>query len=56
MKCNEFIGLLFLANKKTANIVEFFEICEQSDSLLQNLIDSIVELYLSTLYKLKFLA
>jgi len=120
MKCNEFIGLLFLArdaahsihlntrsyakhkalqefyeeiveladgfaeayqgrhgligqialgnNKKTANIVEFltaqlaeiekcrYEICEQSDSPLQNLIDGIIELYLSTLYKLKFLA
>jgi hypothetical protein len=63
------IGQISLGNnKKTANIVEFlagqlaeiekcrYEICEQSDTPLQNLIDGIVELYLSTLYKLKYLA
>lgn len=54
--------------KKTANIVEFLEdslaevekerytVCDRSDTALQNIIDEIVGLYLSTLYKLKFLA
>ena len=54
--------------KKTTNIVEFledsmadiekmrFEVCEKTDTPIQNIIDEIVGLYLSTLYKLKFLA
>lgn len=54
--------------KKTTNVVEFLEaqveeiekcrydICDKDDSTLQNLIDGILELYYSTLYKLKFLA
>jgi DUF1680 family protein len=54
--------------RKTSNITEFLEdslkeiedmrykVCDKSDSALQNIIDEIVELYLSTLYKLKFLA
>ena len=54
--------------KKTTNIIEFLEssladveemrykVCDKSDSSLQQLIDNIVELYLTTLYKLKFLA
>jgi hypothetical protein len=54
--------------KKTANVVEFLEnslaeieaarydVCDKSDSSLQQLIDNIVEIYLRTLYKLKFLA
>jgi len=54
--------------RKTANIVEFLEdslkeienerykVCDKSDTALQNIIDEIVGLYLSTLYKLKFLA
>ncbi len=54
--------------KKTNNVIEFledslkqiedcrYEICDKSDSSLQQLIDNIVELYLTTLYKLKFLA
>ena len=54
--------------KKTANIIEFlqdslaeieaarYDVCDKSDSSLQQLIDNIVELYLTTLYKLKFLA
>jgi hypothetical protein len=54
--------------KKTANIIEFlqdslseveaarYEVCDKSDSSLQQLIDNIVELYLTTLYKLKVLA
>jgi hypothetical protein len=54
--------------KKTTNIIEFledslkeiedcrYEVCDKSDSSLQQLIDNIVEVYLRTLYKLKFLA
>jgi hypothetical protein len=56
------------ASKKTANIIEFlqgqldeiekgrYEVVDKADSSLQQLIDNIVELYLSTLYKLRFLA
>jgi hypothetical protein len=54
--------------KKTSNVIEFledslkqiedsrYEICDKSDSSLQQLIDNIVEIYLRTLYKLRFLA
>jgi hypothetical protein len=54
--------------KKTNNVVEFLEdslkdvedmrykVCDKDDTAIQNIIDSIVDLYLSTLYKLKFLA
>ena len=54
--------------KKTGNIIEFLEVslaeveemrykvAKKEDSSLQQLIDNIVELYLTTLYKLKFLA
>ncbi len=54
--------------RKTSNITEFLEdslkevedmrykVCDKTDTALQNIIDEIVELYLSTLYKLKFLA
>ena len=54
--------------KKTTNVVAFleeqleeiekarYEVCDKADSPLQNLIDSIIELYLSTLYRLKFLS
>jgi hypothetical protein len=54
--------------KKTANIIEFlqdslaqieaarYQVCDESDSTLQQLIDNIIEVYLRTLYKLKFLA
>lgn len=54
--------------KKNGNIVEFlsdslaeieanrYKVCEEKDSAIQNIIDEIVSLYLSTLYKLKFLA
>lgn len=54
--------------KKTGNIIEFlqdslaeieanrFKVCEEKDSAIQNIIDEVVALYLSTLYKLKFLA
>lgn len=57
-----------MSAKNTANIVDFLEsqlteieggryqACDKSDTALQNLIDGIVEQYLSTLYKLKFLA
>jgi hypothetical protein len=54
--------------KKTNNVIEFledslkqiedarYEVCDKTDSSLQQLIDNIVEVYLRTLYKLKFLA
>lgn len=53
---------------KTGNILEFleaslaeieadrYEVCEKTETALQNIIDEIVALYLSTIYKLKFLA
>ena len=56
------------ATKKTVNITDFlqgqlaeiegvrYQVCEKTDTALQQLIDNIVELYLTTLYKLKFLA
>ncbi len=56
------------AAKKTTNIIDFLQdqlaeiekgrytVCEKTDSSLQQLIDNIVELYLTTLYKLRFLA
>jgi RNA binding exosome subunit len=51
--------------EKTNNVVEFLEDSlkkvekereEYDDTAIQNIIDEIVALYLSTLYKLKFLA
>lgn len=54
--------------KKSSNIIEFlqdqlaeieknrYDVVDKSDTALHNLIDGIVELYLSTLYKLRFLA
>lgn len=57
-----------ISAKKTTNVVEFLEdqlaeieqtrykVVDKSDTPLQNIIDEIVGLYLSTLYKLKFLA
>jgi hypothetical protein len=54
--------------EKTANVVEFLEdslkkledmrykVCDRDDTAIQNTIDEIIGLYLSTLYKLKFLA
>ena len=63
------IGAITLqSSKKTTNVTEFlqdqldeiekcrYDVCDKSDTALQNLIDGIVELYLSTLYKLKFLS
>jgi len=57
-----------MSAKKTGNITEFledslseiekcrYEVCDKTDTPLQNIIDEIVGRYLSTLYKLKFLA
>lgn len=54
--------------KKTTNVTEFlqdqldeiekcrFEVIDKDDTALQNIIDEIVALYLSTLYKLRFLS
>jgi len=60
--------ITLMSAKKTANVIEFLEdslkdvednrykVCEESDTAIQNIIDEIVGLYLTTLYKLKFLA
>jgi hypothetical protein len=66
---NGLIGPIAIpAAKKTTNIIEFlqdqlaeiekgrYDVCDKSDSTLQQLIDNIVEIYLRTLYKLRFLA
>ena len=57
-----------MSAKKTSNVTDFLEasladleemrykVCEKDDSALQNIIDEIIGLYLSTIYKLKFLA
>jgi DNA-binding ferritin-like protein len=57
-----------MSAKKTSNVIEFLEgqlaeiegarydVCDKADTSLQQLIDNIIELYLSTLYKLRFLA
>jgi len=63
------MGPISLMNaRKTSNIVEFlqdqldeiekvrYEVCDKTETALQNIIDEIVGLYLSTLYKLRFLA
>jgi len=56
------------AAKKTTNIIEFlqeqldeiekgrYEVVDRTDMSLQQLIDNIIEVYLRTLYKLRFLA
>ena len=60
--------ITLMSAKKTGNIIEFLEdsmadveamrykVCEKTDTPIQNIIDEIVGLYLSTLYKLRFLA
>jgi len=60
--------ITLMSAKKTTNIIEFledsladvermrYEFIDKSDSALQNLVDVIVEVYLHTLYKLRFLA
>jgi hypothetical protein len=57
-----------MSAKKNSNIIEFleqslkdiedmrYEVVSKTDTPIQNIIDEIVGLYLSTLYKLKFLA
>jgi hypothetical protein len=54
--------------KKNGNIIEFlqdslaeieanrYKFCDKDETAIQNIIDEIVALYLSTLYKLRFLA
>jgi Family of unknown function (DUF5856) len=66
---NGLIGTISLqSSKKSNNIVEFlqsqlaeiesnrYEVIDKSDTALQNIVDEIVGLYLSTIYKLRFLA
>jgi hypothetical protein len=57
-----------VTTKETDSIVPFlqtsmegienmrYKVCDKADTPLQNIIDEIIGLYLSTLYKLKFLA
>lgn len=62
------IGQITLPSvRKTSNVTEFlqsqmgelesvrYEVCDKADTPMQNIIDEIIGLYLSTLYKLKFL-
>lgn len=61
-------GITLQAAKKTPNVVEFlqdqmdeiessrYKVVDKDCTALQNIIDEIVGLYLSTLYKLRFLA
>jgi hypothetical protein len=48
--------LPFLEDSMTYIEDNRYKVCEKTDSALQNIIDEIVRLYLSTIYKLKFLA
>ena len=60
--------ITLMSARKNGNIIEFlqdslaeiekirYEVVDKTDSPLQNIIDEIVTLYLSTLYKLRFLA
>ena len=57
-----------MSAKKTSNVIEFLEgqlaeiesvrydVCDKADTSMQQLIDNIIQLYLSTLYNLRFLA
>lgn len=61
-------GISLQSHDKTANVIDFlqnqldeiekvrYDVVPKTDTSLHNIIDGIVELYLSTLYKLRFLA
>ena len=61
-------GISLQSHNKTANVVDFlqgqldeieavrYDVVDRKDTSLQQLIDNIIELYLTTLYKLKFLS
>lgn len=66
---HELIGpITLMSAKKNSDVVVFlkdsladieemrYKVCDKSDTPLQNIIDEIVGQYLSTLYKLRFLA
>ena len=60
--------ITLMSAKKTSNVVEFlqdqlaeieanrYKFCDKEESSIENIIDEIVALYSSTLYKLRFLA
>ena len=60
--------ITLMSAKKTSNVVEFlqdqlaeieanrYKFCDKDETSIQNIIDEVVALYLSTLYKLRFLA
>jgi chloramphenicol O-acetyltransferase len=67
-RCGLIGPISLLSAKKTSNIIDFlkeslkeiedcrYEVCDKNDAPIQNIIDEIVKVYLSTLYKLQFLA
>lgn len=60
--------ITLMSAKKTSNVTEFlqdqlaeieanrYKFCDKEETSIQNIIDEIVALYLSTLYRLRFLA
>jgi hypothetical protein len=60
--------ITLMSAKKTSNVVEFlqdqlaeieanrYKFCDKDETSIQNIIDEVVALYLSTLYRLRFLA
>ena len=60
--------IALMGAKKTGNVIDFlqsqvadiekgrYEVCDKSDSTMQQLIDNIIEHYLRALYALRFLA
>jgi hypothetical protein len=60
--------IALMGAKKTGNVIDFlagqvadiekgrYEVCDKSDSTMQQLIDNIIEHYLRALYQLRFLA
>lgn len=60
--------ITLMSAKKTTNVTEFlqdqlaeieanrYKFCDKDETAIQNIIDEIVALYLSTLYRLRFLA
>lgn len=62
------LSIPLMSSKKSVDIVTFldgqreeiescrYEMCDKTDTTLQSIIDEVVGQYLSTLYKLKFLA
>ncbi len=52
----ELISLEFLQDQLAEIEANRYKFCDKEETSIQNIIDEIVALYLSTLYKLRFLA